>query len=113
MKKYVCNVCGYVYDPAAGDPDSGIAPGTAFEDIPADWVCPAFDRATGQSRPAAFCCPSCAVPPSAVFSVHFPRWDLLRSSLLSVGSLTGPFALFAALRWLPCGAFCASAFITI
>ncbi len=34
MKKYVCTVCGYVYDPAVGDPDSGIAPGTAFEDIP-------------------------------------------------------------------------------
>ncbi|MCD6588492.1 MAG: rubredoxin [Candidatus Fermentibacteraceae bacterium] len=40
MKKYVCSVCGYVYDPAMGDPDSGIAPGTAFEDIPEDWVCP-------------------------------------------------------------------------
>ena len=40
MKKYVCDVRGYVYDPAAGDPDSGIAPGTAFEDIPDDWVCP-------------------------------------------------------------------------
>jgi len=40
MKKYVCKVCGYEYDPAVGDPDSGIAPGTAFEDIPSDWVCP-------------------------------------------------------------------------
>lgn len=40
MKKYVCEVCGYEYDPAAGDPDNGIAPGTAFEDLPADWVCP-------------------------------------------------------------------------
>ena len=40
MKKYICNICGYEYDPAAGDPDSGIAPGTAFEDIPGDWVCP-------------------------------------------------------------------------
>ena len=40
MKKYVCKICGYVYDPAAGDPDNGIAPGTAFEDLPADWVCP-------------------------------------------------------------------------
>lgn len=40
MKKYVCDVCGYIYDPAVGDPDSGIAPGTAFEDIPEDWVCP-------------------------------------------------------------------------
>ena len=40
MKKYLCTVCGYVYDPEEGDPDSGIAPGTAFEDIPDDWVCP-------------------------------------------------------------------------
>lgn len=40
MKKYVCTACGYVYDPAQGDPDSGVAPGTAFEDIPEDWVCP-------------------------------------------------------------------------
>lgn len=40
MKKYVCNVCGYVYDPEVGDPDSGINPGTKFEDIPDDWVCP-------------------------------------------------------------------------
>jgi len=40
MKKYVCSVCGYEYDPAVGDPDGGIAPGTAFEDIPEDWVCP-------------------------------------------------------------------------
>lgn len=40
MKKYVCDVCGWVYDPEVGDPDGGIAPGTAFEDIPEDWVCP-------------------------------------------------------------------------
>ena len=40
MKKYICTVCEWVYDPAVGDPDGGIAPGTAFEDIPEDWVCP-------------------------------------------------------------------------
>lgn len=40
MQKYVCTVCRYIYDPAVGDPDSGIAPGTPFEDIPEDWVCP-------------------------------------------------------------------------
>ena len=39
MDKYECP-CSYVYDPAVGDPDNGIAPGTAFEDIPDDWVCP-------------------------------------------------------------------------
>lgn len=38
--KYQCEPCGYIYDPAVGDPDSGIAPGTAFEDLPEDWVCP-------------------------------------------------------------------------
>jgi flavin reductase (DIM6/NTAB) family NADH-FMN oxidoreductase RutF/rubredoxin len=40
MKKHVCNVCGYVYDPALGDPDNGVEPGTAFEKLPDDWVCP-------------------------------------------------------------------------
>jgi len=40
MKKYVCSVCGWVYDPEAGIPDDGIAPGTAFEDLPDDFVCP-------------------------------------------------------------------------
>jgi flavin reductase (DIM6/NTAB) family NADH-FMN oxidoreductase RutF/rubredoxin len=40
MKKFQCTVCGYVYDPVLGDPDAGIAPGTAFENIPNDWVCP-------------------------------------------------------------------------
>jgi rubredoxin len=40
MDKYRCNVCGYVYDPESGDPDNGINPGTAFEDISDDWVCP-------------------------------------------------------------------------
>ena len=40
MKKYICDVCGWIYDPEVGDPEGGIAPGTAFEDIPDDWVCP-------------------------------------------------------------------------
>ncbi len=40
VKKYVCEVCGYVYDPAAGDPDNGVPAGTPFEKLPADWVCP-------------------------------------------------------------------------
>jgi len=39
-QKYICTVCDYIYDPVLGDPDSGIAPGTAFEDIPDDWECP-------------------------------------------------------------------------
>jgi len=40
VKKWVCKICSYVYDPKVGDPDGGIAPGTLFEDIPDDWVCP-------------------------------------------------------------------------
>jgi rubredoxin len=40
MDSYVCSVCGYVYDPQQGDPDSGIETGTAFEDISEDWACP-------------------------------------------------------------------------
>lgn len=40
MQKYRCVVCGYIYDPAIGDPDGGIQPGTAFENIPDSWVCP-------------------------------------------------------------------------
>jgi len=40
MDKYVCDLCGYEYDPDAGEPEGNIAPGTAFEDIPNSWVCP-------------------------------------------------------------------------
>ena len=40
VPKYKCTVCGYIYDPELGDPDGDIKPGTPFEEIPADWVCP-------------------------------------------------------------------------
>jgi rubredoxin len=40
MDRYVCTICGYVYDPEQGDPDNGIEPGTKFEDLPDDWECP-------------------------------------------------------------------------
>ena len=40
MKKYVCTVCGYVYDPAVGDPGAQVKPGTPFEELPDGWVCP-------------------------------------------------------------------------
>jgi rubredoxin len=56
MDKWRCIPCGYVYDPEIGDPDSGIAPGTAFEAIPEDWICPVcgaakdlFEKITDQS----------------------------------------------------------------
>ena len=52
MKMYVCEVCGYVYDEELGDPENGIDPGTKWDDLPEDWVCPlcgaskdAFDEA--------------------------------------------------------------------
>ena len=40
MKKYICSVCGYIYDEAKGIPEAGIVSGTKWEDLPADWVCP-------------------------------------------------------------------------
>jgi rubredoxin len=40
MEKWQCAVCGYIYDPEQGDPDSGVNPGIAFGDVPEDWVCP-------------------------------------------------------------------------
>lgn len=40
MDKYECTICGYVYDPEVGDPENGIAPGTPFDELPEDWVCP-------------------------------------------------------------------------
>ncbi|GHT72936.1 Rubredoxin [Spirochaetia bacterium] len=52
MQKYVCNVCGYEYDPEKGDPDGGIAPGTPFESIPEDWVCPTCGVGKGDFSPA-------------------------------------------------------------
>jgi flavin reductase (DIM6/NTAB) family NADH-FMN oxidoreductase RutF/rubredoxin len=52
MIKYRCTVCGYIYDPKAGDPDGGIKPGTKFEDLPDDWVCPVCGVGKDQFEPA-------------------------------------------------------------
>ena len=51
MKKYVCSVCGYVYDPNQGDPESNIPAGTAFEDLPDDWTCPVCGASKDQFEP--------------------------------------------------------------
>ncbi len=51
MKRYVCDVCGWVYDPEEGDPDNGIEPGTAFDDLPDDWVCPVCGAAKEEFSP--------------------------------------------------------------
>ncbi len=50
--KYICEICGYTYDPAVGDVEHGIAAGTKFEDIPADWVCPVCGVGKDQFKPA-------------------------------------------------------------
>lgn len=51
MKKYVCLVCAWEYDPEKGDPDNGIEPGTPFEKLPDDWVCPVCGVGTDQFDP--------------------------------------------------------------
>ncbi|OPZ59710.1 MAG: Rubredoxin [Deltaproteobacteria bacterium ADurb.Bin510] len=53
MKKYVCTVCGYVYDPAEGDADGGIEAGTAFENLPEDWTCPVCGAGKADFEPEA------------------------------------------------------------
>lgn len=47
-ERYVCTICGYTYDPAQGDPDGGIKPGTEFKDLPDDWTCPVCGAAKDQ-----------------------------------------------------------------
>ena len=51
MKKYICTVCEYIYDPALGDEENGIPAGTAFEDLPDDWVCPDCGEAKDEFLP--------------------------------------------------------------
>ncbi len=51
MQKYECTACGYIYDPEKGDPEGGVAAGTAFESLPDDWVCPVCGAAKDQFQP--------------------------------------------------------------
>ena len=51
MKKYECEPCGYIYDPELGDHDGGIEPGTPFEEIPDDWICPVCGVGKEEFRP--------------------------------------------------------------
>ncbi|MEK7848488.1 MAG: rubredoxin [Chloroflexota bacterium] len=50
MAKWECTVCGYIYDPEQGDPDGGVAPGTPFEKLPDDWVCPSCGALKSEFR---------------------------------------------------------------
>ena len=52
MEQWRCTICGYIYDPEEGDPDSGIAPGTAFEDLPDEWHCPVCGAAKSEFEKA-------------------------------------------------------------
>lgn len=52
MQKYVCTLCGYVYDPEMGDPDTDIPKGTKFEDLPEDWTCPVCGAGKEDFEPA-------------------------------------------------------------
>src|SRR3954451_15663826 len=61
-QQWICGSCGFIYDPDEGDPDGGIPPGTAFEDIPDDWFCPVcgarkrdFEPYDGEARPCRQC----------------------------------------------------------
>ena len=51
MSRYKCTICGYVYDPAIGDEENGVAAGTAFEDLPDDWTCPECGASKDQFEP--------------------------------------------------------------
>lgn len=51
MQKYICNVCGYIYDPVKGDPGNGVEPGTPFEEIEENWVCPACGAGKEEFEP--------------------------------------------------------------
>ncbi len=52
MTSWRCTICGYIYDPAQGDPDAGVAPGTPFEKVPETWVCPDCGADKGHFEPA-------------------------------------------------------------
>ena len=51
MQKYTCDICGYIYDPAIGDPANGVESGTAFADLPSGWVCPECGAAMDDFSP--------------------------------------------------------------
>lgn len=51
MQRYVCGICGYVYDPAVGDPEGGVKKGVSFEKLPEDWVCPVCGASKDEFAP--------------------------------------------------------------
>lgn len=88
MAKYVCSICGYIYDEAAGSPDQGIVPGTRWEDLPDDWACPLCGAPKAmfesQSKPEpkpAPVAPTTAAPQEALRELSFGELSALCSNL--------------------------------
>jgi len=87
MKQYVCSVCGYVYDEAKGIPEAGIAPGTKWEDLPADWKCPLCGASKSEFREKG----APAQAPEAVKVMDAPA-DLKELSALEMSALCSNLA---------------------
>lgn len=84
MKKYVCSVCGYTYDEANGIPEAGIAPGTAWEALPADWVCPLCGAGKSEFQPQGESAAAIEKKPVAVIE---PQSDMKELSPLEISAL--------------------------
>ena len=84
MGKYVCSVCGYIYDEAKGIPEAGIAPGTTWEELPADWVCPLCGATKSEFEKQGG---SAASPENKPISVIDPSTDMKEMSPLEVSAL--------------------------
>ena len=91
IQGYICNVCGWVYDPEQGDPDGGIAPGTAWADIPDDWVCPVCGAGKEDFAPVEEA-PQATAPANPEVTQHDPH------SLVIVGSGLAGYSLARELR---------------
>ncbi|WP_020656675.1 FAD-dependent oxidoreductase [Massilia niastensis] len=97
MKTWLCIVCGLVYDEAAGWPEDGIAPGTRWEDVPADWVCPDCKVGKGDFEMLEIKAPVTAVTPAPLAQRPVPA-ALPRQPIVIVGSGHAGYGLAAALR---------------
>lgn len=86
MTRWKCNKCPYVYDPRVGDPDGGIPPGTPFERIPDDWVCPVCGASKRDFRPLA-------APPAASPAVERPTTAPASSSSSSSAGAPAPVSV--------------------
>jgi rubredoxin len=91
MKKYVCSVCGFVYDEAAGIPEAGIAPGTRWEDLPENWACPLCGASKSEFRAQEEAAPKAAVRAAAPYSEEH-EGDLMALNALEKSALCSNLA---------------------